>query len=290
MTTDAPKVDWADAQEALRVAVTRLTTMLRALPDSDPAAVGQWSLSEVAMHLSQAWMIVPGMARRDLSRVYEILPGMTPTASGSVIGDLWELGDMTKLGVASDPERDLGVLADSIDQRAAEYFTKTEGLSPDERRVWLVEGSIVPRVTLTCHLLNETVVHGFDIARAAGVPWTIERREADMIIAGFIIPVMQALDPRAQVDQQKAAGMSATYDVRLRGGSHFTFVFDDGELHIEPPSGARVDCHLSADPVAMLLVAWGRTSQWSAIAKGQLVAWGRKPWLGPRFRAMIRNP
>jgi hypothetical protein len=37
-------------------------------------------------------------------------------------------------------------------------------------------------------------------------------------------------------------------------------------------------------------VAWSRQSQWSAIAKGKLLAWGRKPWLGPRFKGLIWNP
>jgi hypothetical protein len=41
-----------------------------------------------------------------------------------------------------------------------------------------------------------------------------------------------------------------------------------------------VDCHTSADAAALLLVAWGRQSQSEAIARGKLLAWGRKPWLG----------
>jgi len=104
-----------------------------------------------------------------------------------------------------------------------------------------------------------------------------------------MIPVLRSLDPRALVDEAEAAGLRAIYDVRLRGGARLDFVFDDGALHIEPPAGRRVDCHLSVDPAAMLLVGWGRRSQWPAIAKGQFVAWGRKPWLGPRFASLIRN-
>ncbi len=289
MTTQVVAVDWGPAQNALRDMVGRVTTMLRGIPVRDDKALGEWKLADVAMHLSQAWVIVPCMARRDLSRVYEVLPGMTATTSGSPIGDIWELGDMTKLGVVSDPERDLGVLADRIDARAAEFFAESAGASPDEQLPWLVEGSTVPRRTLTCHLLNETIVHGYDIALAAGVPWTIDRAYAAMVLAGFIIPVLQALDPRAMVDQEHAAGLHATFDVRLRGGTRFDFVFDDGALHIQAPAGRRADCHLSVDPVAMLMVGWDRKSQWPAIAKGQFVAWGRKPWLGPRFASLLRS-
>jgi hypothetical protein len=102
--------------------------------------------------------------------------------------------------------------------------------------------------------------------------------------------VLQALDPRAMLDAEQAAGLRATYDIRIRGGDRFHFIFNDGALTIEEPSARKVDCHISADPVALLMVAWTRQSQWSAIAKGKLLAWGRKPWLGPRFKGLIRNP
>jgi len=285
----AASVEWAEALEALRDMVGRLTAMLRTIAVSDRPCVGAWGPADVAMHLSQAWVVVPGLARRDLSRVYEMLPGTAGAAGESLIGDIWELGETTKLGVTTDPERDLAVLADRIDERAAEFFTESQDASPGEERAWLVQGTTVPRVGLVCHLLNETIVHGYDIARAAGVPWTIERRYAALVLGEFIVPVMQALDPRALVDQQKAAGLKATFDLRLRGGDQFFFVFDDGAMHVEAPSDRRVDCHLSVDPAAMLLVGWGRKSQWPAIAKGRLVAWGRKPWLGPRFRPLIRT-
>lgn len=70
---------------------------------------------------------------------------------------------MNVLGLKSDPERDLAVLADRIKERAEEYFGECVGHSPDESRPWLVEGTPVPLSALTCQLLNETVMHGYDI-------------------------------------------------------------------------------------------------------------------------------
>jgi hypothetical protein len=133
-------------------------------------------------------------------------------------------------------------------------------------------------------------MHGDDIAQAAGRPWQIESTHGAMVLGRFLVPVLQALDSRAMLDAEQAAGLRATYDIRLRGGDRFYFIFNDGALTIEEPSARKVDCHISADPVAFLMVAWSRQSQWSAIAKGKLLAWGRKPWLGPRFRGLMRNP
>ena len=68
-------------------------------------------------------------------------------------------------------------------------------------------------------------------------------------------------------------------------------VFDDGGMTVEASRPRqKVDCHLSVDPAAFLLVAWGRISQWQAIPKGQLLAWGRRPWLGLQLRGLVRNP
>ncbi len=145
-------------------------------------------------------------------------------------------------------------------------------------------------VALTCHLLNETVVHGYDIARAVGLPWLIDPSHAALIFQGFLLELFQALPPRTFVIQEKAADLRARYEVRLRGAGRFLVVFDDGSMTVEAPSSRRVDCHLSADPVAFLLVAWARTNQWRAISKGQLVAWGRRPWLGVQLRGFLRSP
>ena len=290
MAASGSKADWQQGQDALRDEVARVTALLRSIPDPGPHAVGQWNLAEVAMHLSQAWIAVPGLARQDLSRIHEVVPSLAGVAGDSLIRDIWDLAETTTLGVQSDPERDPAVLADRIEARAQEYFSECAGADPDSPRPWLVHGTTVRQSTLTYHLLNETVMHGYDIAHAAGRRWRIEPAHAAMVLGRFIVPVLQALDPRAMVNAEKAAGLQATYDVRMRGGDRFHFIFDDGALKIEEPSSRRVDCHISAEPVAFLKLVWNRQRQWTAIAQGKLLAWGRKPWLGPQLRALIRNP
>lgn len=287
VVTGATQAHWQQGQDALRDEVRRVTTLLRSIQDPEPHAVGHWNLGEVAMHLSQAWIVVPGLARRDLSRVHEVVPGV---AGDSLIRNIWDLGETTILAVKSDPERNPSVLADRIEARAQEYLSECAGADPHAPRPWLVQGTTVRQSTLTYHLLNETVMHGGDIAHAAGRPWPIEPAHAAMVLGRFIVPVLQALDSRAMVDTEQAAGLRATYDLRIRGGDRFHFVFNDGVLRVDDSSPRKVDCHISADPVAMLMVVWNRQSQWSAIAKGRLLVWGRKPWLGPRFRTLMRNP
>jgi hypothetical protein len=291
---DGTETGWQQSLDALRDEVRRVTELLRSVRDPGAPAVGQWSLAEVAMHLSQGWVAMPGLARRDLSRVYAVLPDLADVAGGSLIRDMWELGGVTTRAVQADPERDPAVLADRIEQRAEEYFAESAGHRGDEPRAWLVEGATVPLSALTGHLLSETLMHGYDIARADGQPWRIEPARAAMVLRQFFLPVIRALDARTFVNGPRAAQVRAAYDIRLRGRGRVQYVFRDGTLRAwEPAPGDKptpVDCHISADPTAFFKVFWRRQSQWNAVARGQLVAWGRKPWLGPQFRSLIRNP
>ncbi len=290
MVASVSAAQWQQSQDALRDEVRRVTTLMRSITDPGVPAVGQWNIAEVAMHLSQNWMLVPGMARQDLSRYKAVVPGIVEVAGDSMISDMRDNADMNDRALKSDAERGLVVLADRIEERAQEYFAECAGHSPDEQRPWTVEGTTLPLSALTCNLLNETIMHGYDIAKAAGRKWRINPAHAAMVVQQFFIPVIQTCEPGTFVNAEQAAGLQVSYQVHLRGGGRINFVFDDGSLRVEQPSARRVDCHILADPAAFFMVFWQRQSQWNAIAMGQLMAWGRKPWLGLKFRSLIRNP
>ncbi len=268
-------VDWAQARAALGEATASLAALLRTVEHPEAPTLGEWDVAELATHLSHAFDVVPGLAGR---------------TRASPLGELWELGNVTTSLVHDDAERDLEMLAKRIETGAARFLEATAGAAADDPCPWLVEGSVLPVATLTCHLLNETVVHGYDIAKADGKPWVVKPSHAALIFEGFLLPVFQVVGPRTLVNQEGAAGLRACYDVRLRGAGRFFLVFDDGEMTVEAPSSRKVDCHLSVDPAAFLLVAWARISQWRAIPRGQLLAWGRRPWLGVRLRSLLRSP
>jgi uncharacterized protein (TIGR03083 family) len=266
----------ADARVALQSVAGQLSALVRSATDPDARAMGVWSVAELATHITQVVDVIPDLA--------------TGVMATSPLAEFRELGHYTKGLVEEEAERDLHKLADRIDTNVRQFMEATASMTGNEARPWLVQGLTTDVLTFHCHLLNEMLVHGHDIARASGQRWTIDRAHAALALQGFIVPALEMLDPRTIVNQDKAARLKACYDVRLRGAGNVYLVFDEGTLTPEAPSPRRVHCHISAHPGELLLVMWKRKSQWGPIARFKLTAWGLKPWLAFRLVNLIETP
>jgi hypothetical protein len=269
----ATTVDTTQARAALASVVPRLVALIRPIRNPSAPALGEWNTGDVAVHLAQVW---------------EALPALASGALASPIRDPRELAGLTSSLVRDEPSRDLGQIAARIEAGAAAYLATPAGNG--DVRPWLVEGTALPASAFACHLLNESLVHGYDIARAERSPWRIDPTHAAMAVFGFTLPVLSVVDPRFPVDQQAAAGVRACYDIRVRRSGRFFLVFDDGAIAVEPPSSRSVDWRVSADPTALFLTLWSRRSPWPAMLTGGLRVWGRRPLVGLRLPKMLRNP
>ena len=140
------------------------------------------------------------------------------------------------------------------------------------------------RGVLASYLLTHMLGHGFDLARALGRPHMIDRARV-MLCMPFMLTVM----PRV-ADSAATAGLTARYAIRLRGGTAFGVALADGAMSVTAGPPDRPDCTILIEPVAFLLIALGRRNPWRAIALGQIAAWGRRPWLAPRFPYLFTAP
>jgi len=104
--------------------------------------------------------------------------------------------------------------------------------------------------TSWCTALAEHLLHGYDMAFAVGQPWPIDPHHARSGVRRR--PPLRALSNRATT-----AAYTAGYAIELTTGERFTIRFVNGEYHLEPPDSGPVDCTITADPVAFLLVASG---------------------------------
>lgn len=262
---------------ALRGAAERTARLLRTVPDGTARVPGlDWTAAEAAAHLLGELSFYTGFltGQRD-AHVYleEDSAGQTATQRNAA-ANARQLGEF--------PERDMSRLADAI-VAAAEEYTGTAAGRPDSDQALVTNGMILTVPVMSALLLGELVVHGLDIARAAGLPWPITAEDALLVLAGAL-----AVAPQ-YVDRQAAAGRHVSYELRLRGGTGYRLSFDDGAVTVTEP-GPKADCVISADPVAFLLVGYGRTGQWGQIIRGKIRAAGRKPWLGFTFGRLLVNP
>ena len=180
------------------------------------------------------------------------------------------------------PERDGARLADLLVEETPLLF-EAAARYPDRHLVpW--HWTTIELAPLLSTALMHSLEHGYDIAKALGRPFPIASAEARLALDGLIaiLPVF--------LDKEAARGIRACVDMRIRGGSRAFLLLDDGEASVHPSAPRRVDCHLSADPVALFLVALGRANQWGPIARGKLVAWGRKPWLALKLTTLFPSP
>src|SRR5438132_7154715 len=178
----ASTVDAAAARAALASVVPRLTSLIRSVRNPLAPAVGEWNAGDVAVHLAHVWETLPALASGGLNS-----PLHAPD----------ELADLTTSMVRGDPGRDLEVTAARIEAAASAYLSTP--ITDSTPRPWLVEGTALPPSAFSCHMLNESLVHGYDIARADGRRWRIHPAHACMALMGFAFPALPVADPAFHV-------------------------------------------------------------------------------------------
>lgn len=261
-------IDLAAARFALGAAAARAEVLIASMGDSTLPARGlDWTLGETAAHLVA-----------DIRRFLDMVLGRVVPEGG-----VERVAAVNAAHLDEVVERDPAALARLFSAAVRDFLIRTREHAGSDPVGWY-GGHQINVAATTCLVLGEVIVHGHDMARTTGTPWSIDRHEANLVLDGatWTLPSM--------VDPEGSRGVRATYEVRVRGGSRVVVRFHDGALTVEPGKQPGVDCHISADPVALLLVGYGRSGQWGEIARGKLVAWGRKPWLGPKFVAMLRRP
>lgn len=265
-------IDPAALRSAVAAAGVRTARLIAGAGDPGrrlPAS--EWTVGDVGAHLAAGTEAYAAYLTGDVEPKVDV----SDMAGGS-------LAASNARNLAAEPDRDLGALAARVETGVGRLLDLTAPMVLDDLVAW--HGRDVPLATLLASSLGELLLHGRDVAVALGRPWPIARDDARMVVLGMAPVLCLIVDPEA------AAGVRVTYDVRLRGGGRLALRFRDGALDATAGAADRPDCHLSADPTAFLLVAYGRQNQWLAIATGKLAAWGRRPWWAFRLKGLMVTP
>jgi Mycothiol maleylpyruvate isomerase N-terminal domain len=273
-------IDLPQARASLKAAAARSADLLASIPDGGQLVTNSdWTIAEVGAHLVFGLRGYTDAAQGSFESVTPYIP------ETELFRD--RLSAVTSGTLELIPERHPGVLSTLVVDAAEKFLAVTDARSPDEpiSTPWYGTQACLSLAAATCLPAGEQIIHGYDIATTLRRRWPITHADARLIM----VALATGMIPKA-VNPATARGHTATYDVRLRGGPRFTVHFRDGKATVGPANGQPIDCHLWADPVDMMLVVYGRISQWGPIARGDLRTWGRKPWLALSFKNRFFNP
>ncbi|GAB2697459.1 maleylpyruvate isomerase N-terminal domain-containing protein [Kitasatospora kifunensis] len=277
----------AAVRQALAETGPRLVQLLRR---SDPDALvagSQWRVAEVAAHLGHVFTGFTEAAIGNSAQYARYVPDeqdfhiRLAAVNASLVQELAD----------SAPGGQLGAAITMIEEGVVAFLAATAPLAPDAALYtpWYGLGVTRTTDTLTALALCELLVHGLDIARTVAAPWTIRHAEATVVAPELFARML----PLMLTDAGRAATVS--YRISWRGAPRSTpdlvVRFAEGTVAIGPPAPAeRVDCRLWVDPVAFLLVGYGRSTTRREVLTGNLLAWGRRPWVATRFPSLFCRP
>ncbi len=262
--------------DAILDAAGRAADVLRGSNDGSVPVPGlDWTLGEAGAHLAAETREYAETLTGDLDVDEHLrsVPTATTPAERSAALNVQQL--------ERHRERDPVALAAAVQSAAQAFTAATAGRQPAEQ-VRVTNGLEMTVDNMARVILGEYLIHGLDLARATKTAWPISREDALRVADGVMTLAPKYVDPEA------SRNVTAAYELRFRGGPAYKLSIDRGSAAVGPASG-KVDCTISADPVAFLLVGFGRTSQWSALMRGKLIAFGRKPWLGFKFGSLLTS-
>lgn len=254
-----------DAARIALAAATKLTaTLIGAITDpSRPIRGSRLTLGDAAAHVVIAAQIA--------ADCFAGLP--------SPIHDLGARREHQARFLARFPERRPVVLAALLED-AVDLLVEAP---LDEERIPYHAGIPLDLGVILGLIVAELMAHGWDIARTLGRAWAVEPSVARVASAATIRMFPHLL-------AESAAGVEASYRIHIRGGDDITCRLRRGALTVSRGDIDPVACHVSADPVAFVLVAHRRLSRLGRVARGQLVSWGRNPALGAALPCLFVTP
>jgi len=260
---------------ALRATVTRSAQLWRRVTDSDVPVPGlDWTAGETAAHM--------------IGDLRDYTAELTRYARGYITHGYREPESPAKLSAQVNarhlrdvPERNLHRLATQLEEAAAQYLAVAETVE-DGTPILTPNGLIVEPSTMTGLLLGEQLIHGLDIARATERSWSIGADAARLVIPAVLTVAPYYLRP-AQAYQR------VSFELRIRGGQDYRMAVGDGTAIINV-AGEHTDCTITADPIAFLLVGFGRIPSWSPVIRGKMRPGGRKPWRAMKFATLLDTP
>ena len=272
---DEIRADHPQTLTALRGAVVHSAQLWRRVADSDAPVPGlDWTAGETAAH-------VIGDLRDYTEALTRYAKGYMTHADRPPESPTTLSAKVNARHLEAVPERNLHRLARLLEESAARYL-EVAAVVDSDAPILTPNGLVIDAATMTGLLLGEQLIHSLDIARATERLWSISPDDALLVIPAVLTVAPSYLRPAV-------AHRRVSFELRMRGGPRYRLAVRDGSA-VVTTAGERADCVITADPVAFLLLGYGRTSSLSPILRGKVRPGGRKPWRAMRFGTLLTSP
>jgi hypothetical protein len=250
---------------------TRFASLLEHVSDPRAIAVGDWTIAQCASHVGVISHLDRAAATMQFPPEYAEVMGRALEARVA------DVAPMNALALEQRHDHDLRTIAREIEANVAHLLAETAQADPSETRVWL--GSMhLPLSAVVTHYLFELIVHGGDIATGARLGWGVPMDAALAAWEGFALPFLASEGAARFIGIEQRPDVKAVCEFRVEGTDPLLILVEDGRIQLAPAGSREVDARLSADPLALLLVLFGRMSPATAVRKRRVIPWGKRPW------------
>lgn len=281
MAAGASEDLWREVRIALKRTGDGFADLVSSAPDPQAMVTEEWSVADTAAHLVSICAYYPYL----LAGVANPFPTLVDRILSTNVDKVAELNHHVMRELT---ERDPRVLAERLRGHIGDILRLSESLDPGHTVTWLGSARL-PATGLLAHLVNEFMIHGWDVARATGASWPMSRGDAGLFFDLFLTDLIRhgtgsLLDTGEPPHPRRIA-----VEFRSRHTRPAMLVLRNGTLTVEEP-GPGADVRIRFDPVALNLMLFGRLSRVRAALTGKIVITGRRPWLLPAFLRKVRLP
>lgn len=238
-------------------AFERAQELLRATDPGLRLKDGTWTCHDVAIHLLT---VLHRYTRRDTSGT----DGLGPTVEQLTLTNAADI----------EAHRHLSH-RETLDLLATEFRAYLDLPIELTDRFPFHAGQSIDGAGGLANMIGEFLLHGRDVALAAGTPWPLDERDMLLVLNGALQVAPGWLDPRA------AAGRRMDIALRIAHGTPQLITIADGRCEIRDLRATdRPHAVISGPAVTFVLQLYGRIGLIEATRRGVRITGGSRPWRG----------
>lgn len=274
MPSPIADLQWQVVRASLKHIGDRFAELVSA---GDPAAKAtkDWTVADTAAHVA----VIAGLYAAQVGS------GQTPSPlrAAALTTTVDTVSDLNAAALTQFAERDTDRIVEKFQSDIDVILQVSADLDPEEPLPWLGD-SRVPRAGVLAHLVNELLIHGWDIGR-----WAIPPRDAALFVDLFLVGMLRHDSGHLLDNDEPPREQRIAVAFRSDYTKPVTLVLHRGKVTAEEPRDDNDAC-LRFDPATLNLMNFHRVSKARAVLSGKIVVSGLRPWLLPRFLKTVRLP